>query len=166
MSDPAAKQSSRDADLAQALEHHRAGRLQEAAHIYAQLCTADRRDTDVLFLMGVLCCDLGAFEPACRFLNEALAIAPTHARARGQLAAALDSLGDVQAAAGELTEAQRYFEQALTWMPDDARTLRSLGRVALLRGDSARAEIFLARSLVHQQDHARPSTGWGSRASN
>lgn len=146
--------ASRRADLALALEHHRAGRLREAAHIYGQLCAADRRDPDVLFLMGVLCCDLGAFEPACRFLKQALGLAPTHARARGQLAVALDSLGDLQAAAGELIEAQRYFEQARTWMPENARTLRSLGRVALLRGDSARAEIFLARSLVHQQDHA------------
>lgn len=154
MGDPAAKRSTRDADLAQALEHHRAGRLREAGHIYGRLCSADRRDTDVLFLMGVLCCDLGAFEPACRFLKEALALVPTHARARGQLAVALDALGDVRAVAGELTEAQRYFEQALTWMPEDARTLRSLGRVALLRGDSARAEIYLARSLVHQRDHA------------
>jgi tetratricopeptide (TPR) repeat protein len=145
--------ANRNADLALALEHHRAGRFDEAAHIYRRLCAADRGDSDVLFLMGVLCCDLGAFEPACRFLKEALAIAPKFPEATGQLAIALNGLGDLKASAGEYAEAQQLFERALKLVPGDARTLRSLGRVALLEQDFARAEVFLQSSLMRDGGH-------------
>jgi tetratricopeptide (TPR) repeat protein len=144
----------RDADLALALEHHRAGRLDEAAHIYGRLCAADRGDSDVLFLMGVLCCDLGAFEPACQFLKQALALTPNFPEATGQLAVALNGLGDLKASAGELPEARQLFEQALKWVPGDARTLRSLGRLALLSQDYARAEALLQSSLMRDGKHA------------
>lgn len=145
--------ASRNADLTLALEHHRAGRFDEAAHIYGRLCAADRGDCDVLFLMGVLCCDLGAFEPACQFLNEALAIAPKFPEATGQLAVALKGLGDLKASAGELAAARQLFERALKLVPGDARTLRSLGRIALLSQDHARAEALLQSSLVHEAEH-------------
>ena len=148
-----ARHSSRNADLAVALEHHRAGRFDQAAHIYGRLCAANRGDSDVLFLMGVLCCDLGAFEPACQFLKEALVITPEFPEATGQLAVALNGLGDLKASAGELPEARRLFGQALELVPGDARTLRSLGRVALLSQDFARAEALLQSSLMREGEH-------------
>src|SRR5882757_5576315 len=63
----------RDADLALALQHHAADRLDEAEPIYQRLYAADRRDSEVIYLLGLLCCDLGLFEAACKLLQEALA---------------------------------------------------------------------------------------------
>jgi phytanoyl-CoA dioxygenase PhyH/tetratricopeptide repeat protein len=83
----------RDRELALGLQHHQAGRFDAASEIYRGLYAADPRDSEVLFLMGVLSCDLGAFEPACRFLNEALAITPNFPEAKNQLAVATRMLG-------------------------------------------------------------------------
>jgi tetratricopeptide (TPR) repeat protein len=144
----------RENDLKTAIEHHLAGRLDDAQGLYQQLHTADPRDSEVLYLMGMLCCDLGLFEPACRFLEESLAIAGNFAEARRQLAEAKMSL------AGQLFEAQRYDEAercllaALRAVPENGPSLRGLGRIALQRGDYSSAEIHLRAALARQGDDA------------
>jgi tetratricopeptide (TPR) repeat protein len=141
-------------ELALGIEHQRAGRLDEAAQIYQRVRAADPRNGDVNFLMGTLCCELGLFEAACRFFEEALDIAPTAAEPRRLLPMALNGLADQKAAAGDLNEAQRHFQRALALAPGDAASLRGLGRVALLRGDPAAAEEPLSASLARCADHA------------
>jgi tetratricopeptide (TPR) repeat protein len=140
--------SQRTADLTQAIEHHRAGRLDEAEGIYLRLYTADRHDTDVIFLMGVLCCDLGLFEAACRFLEEAIAFTPAFPEARAQLLVALNGLADAQLTSGRLGDAERSWAKALALGKNDPRTLQGLGRLALARGDPAAAETRLVAALA------------------
>lgn len=140
----------RNEDLALALRHHSAGRFDEAEQIYQRLYAADRRDTEVIYLLGVLCCDLGLFEIARRFLEEALVITPAFPEASGQLAIALHGLADLEVSAGRLNEAQRCLEEMLVLAPRDPQALRGLGRVALLRGDAAAAETWLTESLAER----------------
>jgi len=102
----------READLALALQHHAADRLDEAEPIYQRLYAADRRDSEVIYLLGLLCCDLGLFEAACKLLEEALAITTRFPEARSQMALALNGLADQQASAAKLWEAQGISEQA------------------------------------------------------
>jgi tetratricopeptide (TPR) repeat protein len=142
-------------DLAAAIQLHADGRLDEACEIYQRLHAADHGDSEVLFLMGVLCCDLGLFEAAIRFLEQALLHCPAFPEARGQLAAALRGLAESPAAAGDPPQAQRLLERALGAAPDDAATLAALGRVALQRGDAAGAERWLLASLAHRPMHAQ-----------
>ncbi len=141
-------------ELALGLEHHRAGRLDEAAQIYRQLHARDPRSYDVNFLMGTLCCDLSLFEAACRFFEEALDILPGAPEARQLLPMALNGLADQKATAGELHAAEQLFERALALAPADAASLRGLGRVALLRGDPATAQGRLEASLRSLPEHA------------
>ncbi len=145
----------RDQLLALALQHHAAGRLDDAAQCYQQLYAADRRDSEVLFLMGVLSCDLGLFEAACRFLDEALGLAPAFPQARSQLVAALNGLADSSISAGKLTQARQQLERALGLAPGDAASLRGLGRIALVLGDAATAEAHLLASLAQRPLHAQ-----------
>ncbi|HWJ34474.1 MAG TPA: tetratricopeptide repeat protein [Steroidobacteraceae bacterium] len=145
--------AARNEDLALALQHHTAGRLDEAEQIYQRLYAANRRDTEVIYLLGVLCCDLGLFEGACRFLEEALFITPAFPEARGQLTIALNGLADLKASSGLLDEAQRLLQKALESAPGDAQSLQGLGRVALMRGDAAAAEAWLVASLAQRGDH-------------
>jgi tetratricopeptide (TPR) repeat protein len=145
----------REEDLALALQHHTAGRLDDAAQLYQRLHSKNPRDSEVIFLMGVLCCDLGLFEAACRYLDEALAIAPEFPEAVRQLAVALCALADSAICAGKLTEAQRMLERALTLVPSDAPTLQGLGRIALAAGDAATAETRLIASLAQRPLHAQ-----------
>jgi tetratricopeptide (TPR) repeat protein len=135
------------AQLARGRAHQQAGRLDEAAQIYQQLHAADPRNADVNFSMGTLCCDLGLFEPACRFFEAAIDLAPSAAEPRRLLPLAINGLADQKATAGELPEAQRLFERALALAPRDAASLRGLGRVALLRADPAAAEVWLQAAL-------------------
>jgi tetratricopeptide (TPR) repeat protein len=144
--------TSRDQDLMSALKNHTAGRLDDAAAIYQQLYSANRRDSDVIFLMGVLCSDLGLFDSACQFLDEALAITPVFPQARAQYAAALNGMADAAFCAGKLTEARRTLDRALEFAPNDARALQGLGRVALAQGDPATAEARLMGSLSRHPD--------------
>ncbi|MDB6082426.1 MAG: sulfotransferase [Gammaproteobacteria bacterium] len=138
----------RDQDLALALGHHTAGRLDDAEQIYQRLHAANPRDTEVIYLLGVLCCDLGLFEAACGFLDVALAIAPVFPEARAQLAVAMNGQAELQISSGLLDQAQGTLERALGAAPGDARSLQGLGRVALLRGNAAAAEEWLAASLA------------------
>jgi tetratricopeptide (TPR) repeat protein len=142
------------AELALGVQHHMAGQLDDAAAIYHRLHAAKPRDSDVIFLLGVLCCDLGLFEPACRFLEEALAIAPVFPEARAQWARALNGLADLQIADGKLTEARQFLERALHAVPGDPSSLQGLGRVALMQGDAAAAETRLLAALAQRPSHS------------
>src|ERR1700682_440986 len=100
-------------DLTLGLRYHSEGRFDEAEKIYQRLHAADRHDTEVIYLLGVLCCDLGLFEAARKFLEDALALAPAFPEARDQLAVALAALADAKANAGDFDEAQALLERAL-----------------------------------------------------
>lgn len=143
----------RDAELTLGLQHHKAGEFDRASDIYRSLYLADRRDSEVIFLMGVLCCDLGAFEPACQFLDEALAIAPNFREARGQWIVAMNAWADAKISAGHAIEAKRLLVRVAARAPGDAATLRNLGRVALMQGQTAEAEAKFTASLTLGGDH-------------
>lgn len=145
----------RDNDLALALQHHAAGRLGEAEVIYQRLHAANRSDSEVIFLLGMLCCDLGLFEAACRFLEEALAITPKFPEASRQWVVAVNGWADLKLAAGDFAEAERFLEKALQSAPRDAQTLENLGRAALMRGDAGTAEARLVESVVQRPANAQ-----------
>jgi tetratricopeptide (TPR) repeat protein len=139
--------------LTQALKAHTAGSFDEAAELYQRLYATNPKDSEVLFLMGLLCCDLGTFEPACRFLEEALAIARVFPEARSQLVLALNGHADQHIAAGKLTEARALLNRALELAPFDAPTLQRLGRIALGLEAPAAAEARFIASLAARPDH-------------
>ena len=118
-----------DADLMLAMQHHRAGRLDEAEVIYQRLHLADRGDTQVIYQMGILCCDLGLYEAACRFFEDALARSPAFSEARGQLAVARECWADLQRGT-------------------DANTLSARGLAELEQENYAAAEDFLRQALL------------------
>jgi Flp pilus assembly protein TadD len=123
------------------------GKYDEAEQLYLRLHEHNRRDEEVLYLLGVLCCDLGIFSQACRFLDEALKISSRFPEATRQLAMALNGLADLDIETGKLDEAQAHLKRALDMVPNDAQSLIGLGRLALLRGNAALAESLLAQAL-------------------
>ena len=144
--------AAREESLALALGHHTAGRLDDAEQIYQRLYVANRRDAEVIYLLGLLCCDLGLFEAACRFLEETLLITPVFPEAHSQLAIALCGFADLKVSSGLLDEAQQLLKKALVAAPGDAQSLQGLGRVALMRGDADAAQVWLAASLAERAD--------------
>ena len=149
---PAPSATTREHELALAIEHHIEGRLDEAERIYQRLHAKDSRDEEVLYLLGILCCDLGIFEAACNFLIAAIDVSPGFIDARKQLVIALNGRAQLQEEAGNLAGAEQSLRSALELTGDDARTLQGLGRLMLAAGETAAAEDFLKRSLLQTSD--------------
>jgi tetratricopeptide (TPR) repeat protein len=170
----------KSAVLPQAIEHHMAGRFDEAEHLYLELHAANPQDEEVLFLLGILSCDLGIFDTACRFLEEALHYSPKFLEARHQLGIALARSGrhgaaltqfqltlemepnrpETQVAAadalielGRVEEAVARLESLVAADLDHADAWRALGKAALRLGDLARAEACCTAALRSMPDH-------------
>ena len=92
--------------LAQALTHHRAGRLNEADLFYRQILTDWPNNPDALHRFGVLAAQLGHHEPASVLIGRAIAQRP----ASGDFYA---SLGNVFYLQGKLHEGQEAYKVAM-----------------------------------------------------
>ncbi|MBV8666640.1 MAG: tetratricopeptide repeat protein, partial [Burkholderiaceae bacterium] len=144
----------RNQELALAIRHHMEGRYDEAERIYLSLHQKNKQDEEVLYLLGVLCCDLGIYASACRFIDAALQISPQFPEALQQLGAALLGQARLDLDADQLDQAEAGLTRALNLFPNDAQVLLALGRLALQRGDSASAETLLTRALQQLGDQA------------
>jgi protein O-GlcNAc transferase len=114
--------------LAAAMDHHRAGRLADAAHLYRLVCAADPDNARAFHLVAVVSHQLGC-EDAAELIGHAVALAPNFAEAH-------NDHGVILAAKGEVTEASACFQRAVTLKPGyvEARNnlghaLRALGRL-------------------------------------
>ena len=92
--------------LAQALTHHRAGRLNEADLFYRQILTDWPNNPDALHRFGVLAAQLGHHEPAAVLIGRAIQQKP----AAGDFYA---SLGNVLYLQGKLLEGQEAYKFAM-----------------------------------------------------
>src|SRR3990167_234621 len=63
--------------LQTALQHHQAGRLQEAEAIYRQILQAQPNHSDTLHLLGVIAHQAGKHEIAVEYITRAIALNPT-----------------------------------------------------------------------------------------
>ncbi len=145
--------SDRDRDLAAAIRHHMDGRFDDAERIYLRLHEQNRRDEEVLYLIGVLCCDLGSYPSACRFLEAAIAINPGFPEAARQLVVALKGQAELDIAAGKFDAAETALQRVRLGDPDDDDCLLRLSRLALLRANFAQAQSLLGQFLQRTPDH-------------
>lgn len=169
----------RESALKVAINHHRAGRYDEAEPIYQALYQCDRRDEEILYLLGLLCCDLGIYDAACNFLREATFLSPGFLEAAQQLAIAHEAAGRREEALAQFRrtlasspdnvdvlngyanlladsslpdEAETCLNHALQVSPNNAQTIKNLGRLALMRNNNASAEPLLAQALMQLHD--------------
>jgi tetratricopeptide (TPR) repeat protein len=170
--------------LADALNHHQAGRLPDAERLYRQILAVDPRHPDGLHLLGVLAHQTGHHEAAVATIQQAIAgngrepsfyshlglalqalgrMDEAAARYRQALALnpnfaeAHNNLGNVLKAQGELEQAIRSYERALALNPDyvDAHSNLGLSRQLLGRFDEAAAHYDRAIALNPEYAHAR-----------
>jgi protein O-GlcNAc transferase len=112
--------------FAEALDHHRAGRLAEAERLYRQICAADPTHAESLHRLGVVAHQLGRAD-APDVLARAVALRPDVAEAH-------NDLGVVLGARGRFAEAAASFERAVALRPDYADAHNNLA-AALRRLD-------------------------------
>ena len=77
----------------EAVDHHRAGRLAEAAGIYQKILQAGPDNTDLLYLLGLIAHQTGQPAQAVELIRRALDIAPDQARCYNLLGLNLMVLG-------------------------------------------------------------------------
>jgi predicted O-linked N-acetylglucosamine transferase (SPINDLY family) len=118
--------------LESALRLQRAGKLAEAAEIYAQLLRAQPRHFDALHGLGIIRYQTGRLEEAERLIGEAASVNPNAANAFYNRACLLHRLN-------RLDEALASFDRAVAIKPDyiEALVNRSMVLSTLKRHDAA-----------------------------
>lgn len=174
--------------VAQALAHHRAGRLGPAEHLYRQALTLQPRNTQALSGLGLIAAQTGHLQPARDLLGKALATAPRDPDCLVNLAKVDVSLGDIAGAAdllrkavtarkrdavawnllgwcqqktGDRLKAEDSFRQAVRLKPDFAEALNNLGTALMLRGEHDEAAQILQRCVVLAPTAAQPHMNLG-----
>jgi len=114
--------------LAQAVRHHQAGRLKEAASGYRRILAKAPTDPNALHLLGIVALSEGHPERAIRLILKAIAAMPDFAEAHC-------NLGNAQRAAGLVREACDSYRRAVALDPDCAAAHNNLGLLLCEKGD-------------------------------
>ena len=91
--------------MQQAVAHHQAGRLQQAAQMYREVLAIAPGQADAMHLMGVIAHQQGQHRQAIRHITQAIAKNATVASYYSNLGAAQRAAGDLRAAAESFTAA-------------------------------------------------------------
>ncbi len=113
--------------MAEAVDHHRAGRLQQAAAAYVAVLQADPKNADALHLLGLVMYRLGHPAEALDLMDRALKIDKRLAPAHSNRALVLRHLG-------RLDEAADSLKRALRLRPELSEAWLELARVEHARG--------------------------------
>lgn len=141
--------------LAQAIAHHRAGRLHEAETLYRQILAAAPRHPDALHLLGLLSHQTGQPEDAAALLRSAIAADGSRAPYHFHLGVVLSGLGDAAAAA-------EAYRAALRLQPRYPDALNNLGGLLLARGRYGEAAELFRQAAEHNPADARYHANLGS----
>ncbi len=141
--------------LAQAVQQHQAGQLQQAEQIYRTILQADPQQVDALHLLGVLAYQLGQHEQASAYIRQALRLKPDLAEAHLNLATVLQ-------AQGQLEKARACYQQALRWKPNCAEVHNNLGNLLQQQGKLAEAQASLEQALCLKPNLAEAHNNLGN----
>jgi tetratricopeptide (TPR) repeat protein len=153
------------AQLKAALDHHHAGRRDEAEQIYRAVLRADAGNADALNLLGVLEYERGRNQEALDWLSKAIRVSP-------KTASFHNNLGLVLVALGKHVEAALRFEQAgqLDARLQDAFYNLGVARQKLGQEDEAIAAYLKSLALAEEPGAlnnlgaAYLKTGWREEA--
>ncbi|MDS4020473.1 MAG: tetratricopeptide repeat protein [Candidatus Competibacter sp.] len=127
--------------LAQAIQLHRRGQLDEAEALYRRELQRNPQQVDALHFLGVLTSQRGRHPEAADLIRRALALSP-------QYADAWNNLGNVLAALDRWDEAATAYQRAVELAPGNPSVHCNLG-VMLLRSDRfAEATAALRQAIV------------------
>jgi len=138
--------------LEQGIEHHKAGRGEEAERIYRSVLAKVPNQPDALNLLGVLAMEAGSHEAAFDFLERAVG-------ARPKDPAILNNYGNALSLVRRFEDAIKHLERALAIKPDMADAWLNLGRTLNLAGQGERALKCFDRLLKLRPDSHSAKSG-------
>lgn len=153
MSNPTAP--SPPADLAEAIEHHREGRLEAALRSYGRVLEANPSEPTALNFLGMLHVQFGDQKLGAQLIKRATDVAPGYAGAHCNLGTALVELG-------EMDDARASYENAVSVDATHAEAHNNLGALLRCTGDihGAIAHLILATEI--QPDWATAQVNLGN----
>jgi protein O-GlcNAc transferase len=129
-----------------ALQHHQAGRLDEADAIYRQILAVQPDHADALHLLGVIAHQVGREELAIDWIRQAIAFDPNNS-------AAHSNLGEAYRALGRNEEAISEYRRAIQLEPDFVEAYNNLGIVLAAQGDPSEAITTFRRALELKSEY-------------
>jgi len=141
--------------LNQAIQHHRAGRLNEAERLYRQILAMDSRHADSLHLLGMIAYRDGRLELAVELMRRAIAVSETEGTFHS-------NLGTVLQTQGKLEEARICYERAIALQPALVEAHVNLGALLQAQGKLDASVASLQRALTLKPDCADAHGNLGS----
>jgi protein O-GlcNAc transferase len=138
-------------DIEIALQHHRAGRLQQAEAIYMKM----PHNADALHLRGVIAHQSKKYDEAVELINKAIAIAPSNA-------AYYFSIDLVWRALNRLDEVVASYQNLLARTPDNAVAYNNLANALKAQGRFDEAVTFYQQALALDPGYAVAQSNLGS----
>ncbi len=137
-----------------ALDHHRAGRLEQAEQIYRQILTINPNHADALHLLGVVAFQTDHHRDAIALIEQAIRINPRAPDYQSNLA-------DVYVALGQLDAAVTHYRNAIAANPRSLHAYNNLGMtlVNLNRLDDAIAVYRTALNVDPNDTHTHNNLG-------
>jgi tetratricopeptide (TPR) repeat protein len=140
--------------FSQAVAHHRAGRLQQAADLYRQILAEQPRHADSLHLLGLVAYKTGRLEEAAGLIADAI-------QQDSAKAPYCFNLGVVLQKQGKLDEAAEAYGRAVKLNPSYVEALSNLGNVLLEQGKLDRAEAAYRQALRLSPNSAEAHNNFG-----
>jgi tetratricopeptide (TPR) repeat protein len=137
-----------------ALQHLRAGRLQQAGELCEQVLRQDPNCTEALHLLGVIAGQAGFLEPAVQFLKRSIQLRPMVARY-------WNDLGVTHRKLNQMDLADECFEEALRLDPDFVDSHYNLGNLYQERGQWDLGAEHYRRAVQLRPSHADAWNGSG-----
>ncbi len=145
----------REAQLTEALEHHRAGRMDAAHEIYRGILGDDPDCPEALNFMGVLYSQHGKPDIAVQLLQRAIHTSPRYADAHNNMGNVLVELHDV-------ANAMVAYGNALACDPELAAAHNNLGVLLRREGQSHESIQHMLQAVVLRPDWATAHLGLGN----
>jgi hypothetical protein len=143
-----------EAALQEAIQHHQAGRLDEAERLYRRILRERPSHTGANNALGIALKDQGKLDEAAAVFRRVVAVAPDNAPAHS-------NLGNILFSQGKLEEAEASYRRALALKPDMADALKNLGLVIVDRGRFADSLPLFRRHA--ELAYGNPASAVGGR---
>jgi predicted O-linked N-acetylglucosamine transferase (SPINDLY family) len=130
-----------------ALQHHKAGRLQETEQLYRQILAQDPGHAGAMHYLGLVAHQMGRSDIAVDLIRRAIAIKPDYAEAH-------HGLGNVLKDQGQLDEAIAAYRRAIALRPNSTELHNNLGIVLYRKGELDAAIAAYRRTISLQPNHS------------
>jgi tetratricopeptide (TPR) repeat protein len=137
-----------------ALDHHRAGRLNQAEQIYRQVLSAQPNHPWALQLLGMVAYQAGNPQLAVDLIQRAINVDPN-------IADFHNNLGEVYRNIGMLERAEESFKRCLSLNKDFAPAYSNLGEVYRERNELERAAEQYRKALAIEPENPAPLNNLG-----